>query len=118
MWSKLEEVFEALGYPYARQGSFQEGETPPESLFTFWNADTPEEGFYDNQAHKAVWVWYVYAYTKNANLIYTMIDEFINEAKKKGFIMDGKAHDIPSDAPDYFGRYVALRYVENYSEGE
>lgn len=115
MWTKLEEVFQEMNCPYARQGSYQEGAEIPESLFTFWNADTPEDGFFDNKANRAVWVWYVYFYTKNPNLIYSSIEEFIDKAKAKGFIVDGKAHDIPSDEPNYFGRYVALKYIENYS---
>lgn len=115
MWEKLKEVFEEMGYPYSRQGSYQEGAEIPESLFTFWNADTPEDGFFDNKANRAIWVWYIYFYTKHPNLLYSVIDEFAVKAKSKGFIVEGKAHDIPSDEPNYFGRYVALRFIENYS---
>lgn len=115
MWTRLEELFIEMGYPYARQGSFQEGDEIPTSLFTFWNANTPEDGFYDNKPHKAVWIWYIYFYTKDPNLIYSVVEELIVKAKIKGFVVEGKAHDIPSDAPDYFGRYVTLKFVENYS---
>lgn len=114
MWSKLEEVFKDMGYPYSRQGSYQEGETIPDSLFTFWNADTPEDGFYDNKADRTVWMWYVYFYTKDPNLLYSIFDEFYAKAKAKGFIPDGKAKDIPSDVPDYLGRYMVIRYVDKH----
>lgn len=115
MWNKLENVFIQTGYPYHRQGSFQEGEEIPESVFTFWNNDTPEDGFFDNKANRAVWVWYVYFYTRDASKIYYVMDDFIEKAKAEGFIPQGKAHDIPSDEPDYFGRFVALKFIENYS---
>ena len=116
MWSKLENLFIKMNLPYYRQGSFQDGESIPESLFTFWNADTPENGFYDNEAHEAVWVWYVYFYTKNPALIYSTMEQFVAYAKADGFILQGKAHDIPSDEPNYFGRYVALKFIERYKK--
>ena len=115
MWSKLEEAFEQAGLPYSRQGSYSDdGELPP-SFFTFWNADTPEGGFYDNKAHSASWVWVVYFYTKNASIIYSKLDELITILKQKGFIVPDKGKDIASGEPDYFGRYVQIKYVEKYN---
>lgn len=116
MWNKLEEVFEEIGYPYARQGSYQEGEEIPETTFTFWNSTTPEDGFYDNVANKAVWTWYIYLYTKDPSMIYSLMDRFMEIAKSKGFICDSRARDIVSDEPNYFGRYLVLKYIENYKE--
>lgn len=116
MWSKLEPIFEKLELPYSRQGSYEEDAELPESFFTFWNMDTPEEGFYDNDAHKAVWLWAVYFYTKNPALIYSKLEGFIKLAKKAGFIAEGRGRDIASGIPDYNGRYVVVKYVEDYSE--
>lgn len=115
MWSKLEEVFEQIDLPYFRQGSYAEDDPLPTSFFTFWNADTPEQGFYDNEAHCAVWYWYIYFYTKDASLIYSKLNDFITIAKEKGFIMQGKGKDIASGEPDYLGRYVPIKYVEKYN---
>lgn len=117
MWSKLEEVFVALELPYFRQGSFSDDEELPESFFTFWNADTPEAGYYDNKAHSAVWFWYVNFYTKDASLLYTKLEQFITMAKEKGFITAGKPKDIASGEPNYLGRYVQIKYIEQYSLG-
>ena len=39
MWEKLQEVFEEIGLPYSRQGSFGVDEKLPDSFFTFWNID-------------------------------------------------------------------------------
>lgn len=114
MWTKLKEVFEDFDYPYARQGSYAVGAEIPESVFTFWNQSTPEGAFYDNEANKGIWTWYVYFYTRKPELLYSVMDEFIAKAKQLGFINDGRAEDIPADEPDYVGRFVRLKYVENY----
>ena len=113
MWSKLEEVFNEIDLPYSRQGSYSEGKKLPTSFFTFWNNDSSEDGFYDDEAQKTIWFWYVYFYTKDPSLMYSKLEEFIKLAKEKGFTVDGKGKDIPSDVPDYLGRYVRLTYVEN-----
>lgn len=115
MWSKLEEVFIAISETnYQRQGSFAEGETLPSSFFTFWNYDLPENGYYDNKAHKAIWKWNVCFYTNDPSILYSRMDEFIAKAKEKGFIIDGRDHDIQTDTPNYYGRMVKLTYIENY----
>lgn len=114
MWSKLEQVFEKMGLEYSRQGSYSEDAEYPPSFFTFWNFDTPEDGFYDNNAHRAVWYWNVYYYTKDASTLYSKMDEFMKSAKDAGFVLDGKAHDVPSDRPDYPGRMITIKYIEQY----
>jgi hypothetical protein len=116
MWEKLEPIFQELELPYSRQGSYEEDEDLPESFFTFWNMNTPESGFYDNHAHKAVWFWAVYFYTKNPALIYSKLDEFIKLAKEKGFISEGRGHDVASGVPDYSGRYIIVKYIDDYEE--
>lgn len=116
MWDKLESIFQKLGIDYFRQGSFMPDEKLPDSLFTFWNANTPEMGFYDGEAHRAVWYWYVYFYTKNPSLIYSKMEEFITLAKEAGFVVEGKARDAPIDDENYCGRYVLIKYIEIYKE--
>lgn len=117
MWTKLEEAFKEIGLEYARQGSYTDESKYPESFFTFWNADTPEGGFYDDKAHQAVWVWYIYFYTKDPSLIYSKLEDFIRIAKEKGFIPQGKPKDIASGEVNYLGRYVQMKYIEHYSTG-
>lgn len=117
MWSKLEEAFEEMGLEYARQGSYTDESQYPESFFTFWNAGTPEGGFYDDKANKAVWIWYVYFYTKDASLLYSKLESLITILKDKGFIIEGKGQDVASGSPDYFGRYIKIKYIENYKIG-
>ena len=117
MWSKLQEIFDYFekeyNITYSRQGSFAEGEELPQSFFTFWNADSNGLFHYDNKDHKTKWFWYVYFYTNDPSIIYSKLEEFIKLAKEKGFNVDGKGHDIPSDITYYLGRYVRLTYVED-----
>lgn len=114
MWSKLEEVFEKLELDYSRQGSYAEDAEYPNSFFTFWNFDTPEGGFFDNKANRAVWFWQVYYYTNDASTLYSEMQKFIRLAKDAGFIVEGKGTDIASDRPDYFGRMITIKYLEKY----
>lgn len=114
MWSKLESVFKKIGLPYDRQGSYSDESEYPISFFTFWNFDTPEDGFYDNEAKKAIWYWQIYFYTRYPNSLYSKMDEFIRVAKEEGFIVEGRGYDIPSDRPDYPGRMITIKYIENY----
>lgn len=113
MWEKLEEIFKKLELPYSRQGSYESENDYPPSFFTFWNANTPNDGFYDNKEHRVLWYWYIYFYTKNASIFYSKMNEFIALAKEAGFIVEGRGSDAPTDRPDYFGRYVRIIYIEN-----
>lgn len=114
MWSKLEKVFKQIGLDYSRQGSYSDSSEYPESFFTFWNFDAPEEGFYDNKAKRSVWFWQVYYYTCDPATLYTQMDEFIRLAKAEGFIVEGRGMDIASDRPDYPGRTIRVKYAEEY----
>jgi len=111
-WARLEALFETMGYPYSRQGSYAEGDTLPASFFTFWNFDAPEGGFYDNEANKVIWKWQVYFYTKDPGLMYSVMDTLAQEAKNEGFVVDGRAFDLGADEPGYVGRTIRLLYVE------
>lgn len=103
-------LFESMGYPYFRQGSLTD-ETYPNSFFTFWNYATPNLSFYDNQERRYVERIQVCFYTNDANLIYSVIDLFIAEAKKVGFVVSGRAYDVPADKDNYYGRLVNIDIV-------
>lgn len=113
MWSKLEKVFEKMGLEYSRQGSYSDESEYPPSFFTFWNYDTPDEGFYDNESHRTVWYWQVYYYTRDPATLYSRMDEFIGLAEAEGFITEGRGEDIPSDRPDYPGRTIRIKFIQN-----
>lgn len=113
MWSKLEEVFNEIGVEYLRQGSLASVDDYPQSgFFTFWNANTPQEGFYDNRSNCRVWHWQVCYYTNDPSTLYSMMDRFEDVAESHGFEIDELGKDIGSDRPDYLGRVIRIKYLE------
>lgn len=113
---KLFDLFEELGYKEAegffRQGSLVDDEYPDE-FFTFWNIDTPEDSFYDNKAHRYVDIIQVGFYTNNAANIYSVMDNFVEKAKEKGFVLRGRPKDADADQPGYFGRVCVVQILNN-----
>ena len=55
MNEELVNLLSTFGYPVIQQGSMGEDEAYPDSLFTFYNIDTPDDGFYDNNPTRSVW---------------------------------------------------------------
>lgn len=105
-------LFDEIGKPYFRQGSLADDAEYPKSFFTFWNLDTPSIAFRDNEERAYCEVINVYFYTCDATQIYSEMDAFILRAKKAGFIVEGRAYDVPADEANYFGRAVRLRKIK------
>lgn len=114
--NKLFDLFEEMGYRNAegffRQGSLTDGAYPKE-FFTFWNIDTPEDSFYDNKAHRYVDIIQVGFYTNNATKIYSVMDDFVERAKAKGFVLRGRPKDADADQDGYFGRVCVVQIINN-----
>lgn len=109
---KLFDLFEEVGLPYHRQGSLANQEYPP-SFFTFWNIDTTNESFYDDKEHRYIEYVQVGFYTNDATKIYSVMDDFIQRAEAKGFVVVGRARDADADDVNYFGRVCHLRIINN-----
>ena len=109
---KLFDLFDEIGLPYFRQGSLSDADYPTD-FFTFWNIDTPNESFYDNRATRYIEYIQVGFYTNDAKKIYSVMDDFIEKAKQKGFILAGRAKDANADKDDYFGRVCYIRIINN-----
>ena len=116
MWAKLAEVFSEIetenGIPYSRQGSYEIDEQLPNDFFTFWNVSSDYDGFYNAKPHKCIWYWNIFYYTNNPENIYSGLEIFIRKALEKGFIVDGSGKDLLSVEPNYFGRYITIKYIE------
>ena len=107
---ELFEIFEKLGLPYFKQGTLSD-DNFPSSFFTFDNFDTPNISFYDNDEKRYIEKINIYFYTNDPNLIYSKMNEFIDEAKKKGFIVEGRGKDAPSGKENYYGRYLTINII-------
>lgn len=109
-WEVLEEVFKEMGIDYARQGSYRDGDTLPDSFFTFWNINSNYGEEYDNLPHQLIEEWGISFYSNNPQNIYTTSEEFIKKARDKGFVIEGGAYDTNSDLHNYYGRYIRIKY--------
>lgn len=113
----LFDLFEEIGLPYFRQGSMSDEDYAP-SFFTFWNIDTPQDSHYDNELHRYNEYVLIGFYTNNANLIYAQMNDFIERAKFKGFVIAGMPQDTNADKPNYFGRFCYIRIIKGVVQNE
>ncbi len=118
MKSDLIGLLQTLGYPVFLQGSINTNAAYPDSFFTFWNFETPEAAFYDNDAGRAVWGFWIYFYSVNPTLVETEPEKARKLLKQNGFIIDGKANDINVDRPTHTGAFFTVFKFENYNNEE
>ena len=116
MKADLIAILEELGYPVFLQGTLQSEEDYPESFFTFWNFSTPEAAYYDNDAGRAVWGFWVYFYSTSPRLVESVPEQARKLLKQNDYILDGKAHDIAVDKPTHTGAFFTVYKYENYQE--
>ena len=116
MKEKLIELLESFGYPVFLQGSLGDC-AYPESFFTIWNFETPETAFYNNDAGRAVWGFWIYFYSIDPALVEQQPEAARQLMKKSGWILEGKANDISVDVPTHTGAFFTAYKFENYKEG-
>ena len=109
----LIETLESLGFKIFQQGSLEEEEPYPDSFFTFWNNSSDGSAFYDNEAHSYIWDFDLNFYSINPNLVNSTLIQAKKILKEKGFIVDGKGHDVMSDEPTHTGRGINVKKIEN-----
>jgi hypothetical protein len=108
-------LLETLGYPVFLQGSVNSVEDYPESFFTIWNYDTPEGAFYDNDANRAVWGFWVYFYSIDPELVAEMPEAARQLLKQHDWTPVGRAHDITTDAVTHTGAFFDVLKMDNYN---
>ena len=107
---RLFTLFDEIGLPYFRQGSMSDADYQP-SFFTFWNVDTPQDSHYDNELSRYNLYVLVGFYTNDAEKIYSVMNDFIERAKAKGFVIAALPQDAPADKDNYFGRVCYIRIL-------
>lgn len=118
MKSELIELLESFGYPVFLQGSINSVNDYPDSFFTFWNFDNPEAAFYDDDAHRCAWGFWIYFYSVDPKAVEEMPENARQLLKQNNWILQGKATDIPVDRPTHTGAFFTAYKFENYeSEG-
>lgn len=115
----IDEIYEILarfGYPVFKQGTVNPAEQFPESFFTWWNYATPEDAFYDNHAHLAVWGFWVYFYSSDPYKTETVIDQARNALVAAGWSPTSRPHDASSGVMTHTGRMFSVEKIETYKE--
>lgn len=108
--TELFKLFEEIGLPYFRQGSMSDEDYQP-SFFTFWNIDTPQDAHYDGKLIRFNEYIQIGFYTNDAKKIYSVMDDFIERAESKGFVIAGLPRDANADKDNYFGRICYIRII-------
>ena len=112
MEDKLIELLTSLGYEVYRQGSFAEGDTYPDSFFTFWQTDSPDHAHYSNKDYGTEWRFDVNFYSTDQELTYTVLAAARDLLKQNKFIVPSKGYDVSSDEPTHTGRGLQALYLQ------
>lgn len=112
MKEQLIALLESFGFPVKLQGSLGENEAYPDSFFTFWNSDTPEDHHYDNAPTVYEWYFTIYFYSTDPIAVNAQLLEARALLKENGWITLGKGYDVPSDVPTHTGRGMDIIYLE------
>ncbi len=103
---------EKFHLPIYLQGSMSVDDTYPASFFTYWNNDTTDEAFFDNEETQTIWDFDLNFYSNDPVLVNSVLLEAKKELKSVGFIPDGSGYDVLSDEPTHTGRGINLLFIE------
>ena len=106
-------ILETFGYPVRLQGSLAKDEQYPDSFFTFWNNSTDDGSHYDNNPIFFVWDFTVNFYSVDPDLVNSIMLSVRAMLRQAGWIVPGKAYDVPSDEVSHTGRGFEVLYIDN-----
>ena len=105
-------TLQSFDYPIYLQGSMAKDEAYPASFFTFWNNDTTDYAFFDNNETQTIWDFDLNYYSNNPASVNSVLLEAKRLLKAVGFIPDGSGYDVISDEPTHTGRGINLLFIE------
>lgn len=108
----LIKILSEFGFPVIRQGSLGE-EKYPADFFTFWNNQSSESGFYDNDSTSEIGDFDVNFYSNNPQNTYDVLQAAKKKLKEKNFIVADSGHDVASDEPSYTGRGINVLFIHS-----
>lgn len=101
-------LLETFGFPVFRQGSLTDDNEYPDTFFTFWNNESYDDSFYDNENNSENSDFDVNIYSNDPSLIYSKLREAKKLLKANGFIVYDSGHDVGSDEPSHVGRGIGI----------
>lgn len=102
----------SFDYPIMLQGTLSDEEDYPNSFFTFFNNDTIDDAFYDNNESQTIWDFDLNFYSNDPELVNSVLLEAKPLLKAAGFIVDGKGYNLLSDQITHTGRGINVLYIE------
>lgn len=114
MKEQLISLLETFGFPVFLQGSLNDTESYPDSFFTFWNFDAPENSFYDNSPNGCSWGFWVYFYSNDPRLVETKSEQARQMLRQNGWIVGGKPVDMKTDTQTHTGAMFTAYAPETY----
>ena len=105
-------TLESFNYPIYLQGSLSDEDVYPDSFFTFFNNDTSDNAFYDNNESQTIWDFDLNFYSTDPELVNSVLMEAKPLLKAVGFIVDGAGYDVLSDEVTHTGRGINLIYIQ------
>lgn len=102
----------AFNYPVFLQGSLSDEDEYPKNFFTYWNNDTSDDQFYNNQNNQTNWDFDLNFYSKDPVLVNSIFKTAKPILKSVGFIVDGTGYDVLSDEKTHTGRGINLIYIQ------
>lgn len=98
--------------PILLQGSMSSDTAYPDSFYTFWNNDSSDSGFYDNNETVTIWDFDLNFYSNDPTTVNTELLEAKRALKAVGFIVNGAGYDVISDEVSHTGRGINLIYIQ------
>lgn len=108
----LIDTISSFNYPIYQQGSMSDSDEYPDSFFTFFNNDTNDDNFFDNQETMTIWDFDLNIYTNDPDVLNNTLSEAKPLLKAAGFIVDGVGYDVLSDEKTHVGRGINVLYIE------
>lgn len=99
-------------YPVILQGSLSDETAYPDHFFTFFNNDSADGNFFDNNETITVWDFDLNIYSIDPTIVNSALVQAKPLLKAAGFIVDGKGYDVLSNNPTHTGRAINVQYIE------
>lgn len=108
----LIDTISSFNYPVYQQGSMSNDAEYPDSFFTFFNNETNDDNFFDNQETITIWDFDLNIYSIDPEVVNTTLLTAKPLLKAAGFIVNGSGYDVLSDEETHTGRGINLIYIE------
>ena len=98
--------------PIYVQGSMSRDAEYPASFFTYFNNNTTDDAFFDDNETRCIWDFDLNFYSDDPDAVNSVLLEARSVLKAVGFIPDGSGYDVLSDQHTHTGRGINLLFIQ------